>query len=93
MIVGMISCELHIYLRCAQKIVSQLERGQDRDNNNTQVGDGRVQVSLGDFKDHFLYQDSYNTMDLNNQDQDKLNWPPAKASNVKQSKSVTFKDC
>jgi len=60
-------------LRCAQKIVSQLERGQDRDNNNT--------------------QDSYNTMDLNNQDQDKLNWPPAKASNVKQSKSVTFKDC
>ena len=32
-------------------------------------------------------------MDRNNQDHNKLSWPPAKASNVKQSKSVTFKDC
>ena len=41
-----------------------------------------------------VLQDSYTlTMDHSNQDQDKLGWPPAKASNVKQSKSVTFKDC
>ena len=35
----------NIHLRCAQKIVSQLERGQDRDNNNTQVRDRIFHVS------------------------------------------------
>ena len=51
-------------------------------------------MSVRDIRDHFLYQDSYtHTTDHSNLHQDKLSWPPAKASNVKQSKSVTFKDC
>ena len=33
-------------LRCAQKIVTQLERGEDRENNNTQVGDSDSQSGI-----------------------------------------------
>lgn len=90
----MLKSSLKYHLRCAEKIVSQLEKGEDRDNNNSQVSVRvREDISCQSGIGRITYQDSY-TMAHNDQDQDKLSWTPtAKTSNVKQSKSVTFKDC
>ena len=95
MIVG-ISCEISI--SGVLRRLSHSWRGGRTETIITlrwETGYFMFHVSLRDIKDYFLYQDSSTTttMDLNNQDQDTLTWTPAKASNVKQSKSVTFKDC
>ena len=88
-------------MKCLSQVCGEdcLTAGEGAGQGQQQHSGGgqRQIISCRGYQGFFLSQDSFahtpTTRDLSNQDLNKLSWPPAKASNVKQSKSVTFKDC